>query len=152
MPEDRYPRLARVESCALAVGGAAGGILIALAAGGGPARFAIGYGIGGPPGQNPALVTSCEYASRATSSGKFGMPPGWGGAVRPEKRVTARSKLPQKKWTGLALPRKPARKRVITRLAWSNAPHNARTCLLSKAECRSSSSKGIASAISLGTR
>ena len=31
------------------------------------------------------------------------MPPGCGGAVRPEKRVTAWSKLPQKKWTGLHL-------------------------------------------------
>src|SRR5271154_1821213 len=29
-----------------------------------------------------------------------------GGAVRPEKRVTARSQLPQKKCTGLALPMK----------------------------------------------
>ena len=27
-------------------------------------------------------------------------------AGRPEKRVTARSKLPQKKWTGLHLPQK----------------------------------------------
>ena len=31
------------------------------------------------------------------------------GALLPEKRVTARSKLPQKKCTGLTLPRKPAR-------------------------------------------
>ncbi len=30
--------------------------------------------------------------------------------MRPEKRVTARSKLPQKKWTGLHLPRKRPRK------------------------------------------
>ena len=37
------------------------------------------------------------------------MPPGCGGALRPEKRVTARSKLPQKKCTGLALPMKPVR-------------------------------------------
>ena len=44
-----------------------------------------------------------------------------GGAVRPEKRVTARSKLPQKKCTGLALPRKRARNSVITRLACSSA-------------------------------
>ena len=35
------------------------------------------------------------------------MPPGCGGALRPEKRVTAWSKLPQKKWAGLTLPRKP---------------------------------------------
>ena len=39
------------------------------------------------------------------------MPPGCSGAARPEKRVTARSKLPQKKCTGLALPRKPVRNR-----------------------------------------
>ena len=32
--------------------------------------------------------------------------PSRGGAGRPEKRVTARSKLPQKKWTGLHLPTK----------------------------------------------
>jgi len=31
---------------------------------------------------------------------------GIGGARRPEKRVTARSKLPQKKCTGLDLPKK----------------------------------------------
>ena len=30
--------------------------------------------------------------------------PSRGGAGRPEKRVTARSKAPQKKWTGLHLP------------------------------------------------
>ena len=37
--------------------------------------------------------------------GQAGMPPGCSGAVRPEKRVTARSKLPQKRCTGLTLPR-----------------------------------------------
>ena len=37
------------------------------------------------------------------------MPPGCSGACRPEKRVTARSNPPQKKWTGLDLPRKPVR-------------------------------------------
>src|SRR5271157_5134496 len=52
-----------------------------------------------PPGQNPALLTSWEYASRVTGSAS-----GRGGALRPEKRVTARSKLPQKKCTGLLLP------------------------------------------------
>ena len=40
--------------------------------------------------------------------------PSRGGAGRPEKRVTARSKPPQKKWTGLALPTKPARRSVKT--------------------------------------
>ena len=38
-------------------------------------------------------------------SGMLGAP-GWGGAGRPENRVTARSKLPQKKCTGLAFPEK----------------------------------------------
>src|ERR1700675_882192 len=52
-----------------------------------------------PPGQKPALITSCEYASRVIESA-----PSRGGARRPEKRVTARSKLPQKKCTGLLLP------------------------------------------------
>lgn len=42
------------------------------------------------------------------------MPPGCSGAGLPENRVTARSKLPQKKCTGLALPRKPVRKREKT--------------------------------------
>src|ERR1700685_661269 len=51
-----------------------------------------------PPGQKPALITSCEYASRVIESA-----PSRGGARRPEKRVTARSKLPQKKCTGLFL-------------------------------------------------
>src|SRR5581483_11247292 len=51
------------------------------------------------PGQNPALLHSCEYASRV-----IGSAPSRGGARRPEKRVTAKSKLPQKKWTGLFLP------------------------------------------------
>ena len=35
--------------------------------------------------------------------------PSRAGARRPLKRVTARSKLPQKKCTGLHFPRKPAR-------------------------------------------
>lgn len=45
-----------------------------------------------------------DQASRATLSGKFGMPPGCSGALRPENRVTARSKLPQKRCEGLHLP------------------------------------------------
>ena len=40
---------------------------------------------------------------------------------RPEKRVTARSKLPQKKCTGLALPRKPLRKSLKTRSTCTSA-------------------------------
>jgi hypothetical protein len=41
-----------------------------------------------------------------------------GGALRPEKRVTARSKLPQKKCTGLHLPMNPVRNLKSTRSAW----------------------------------
>ena len=43
------------------------------------------------------------------------------GARRPEKRVTARSKLPQKKCTGLALPTKPVRNCLNTRSIWTRA-------------------------------
>ena len=50
-----------------------------------------------------------------TQPGQLGMPPGWRGAGRPEKRVVARSKPPQKKWTGLALPTKPVWKTFSTR-------------------------------------
>src|SRR5437764_10554500 len=51
------------------------------------------------PGQNPTLLTSCEYASWVILSA-----PGRPGALRPENRVTAKSKLPQKKCTGLDFP------------------------------------------------
>ena len=67
------------------------------------------------PAQKPALLTSCEYASQVTLSGRNGTPPGCNGARRPEKRVTARSKLPQKKWTGLHLPMKAVRNSRNTR-------------------------------------
>ena len=40
--------------------------------------------------------------------------PGGGLAGRPEYRVFARSKLPQKKWTGDVLPRNRARCRFMT--------------------------------------
>src|SRR5258708_3645805 len=56
------------------------------------------------PGQKPTLVTSWEEASFVVASAFWRT-----GARRPEKRETARSKLPQKKWTGLDLPTKPAR-------------------------------------------
>jgi hypothetical protein len=49
------------------------------------------------------------------------MPAGCGGAVRPENRVTARSKLPQKKCTGLTLPMNRARNSLKTRSVWSRA-------------------------------
>ena len=39
------------------------------------------------------------------------------GAVRPENRVAAMSKPPQKKWTGLALPTNRPRNSVRTRWA-----------------------------------
>ena len=45
---------------------------------------------------------------------------GWSGALRPEKRVTAKSKLPQKKCTGLHLPMNPVRNRLKTRSALSS--------------------------------
>src|SRR2546429_386138 len=51
------------------------------------------------PSQNPWLITSCEYDSFVMGSA-FGL----SGAGRPENRVDARSKLPQKKCTGLDLP------------------------------------------------
>src|SRR5262245_41945936 len=63
------------------------------------------------PGQNPQLLSSCEAASRVTASAS-----GSAGARRPEKRVTARSQAPQKKWTGLHFPRKRARNTHIPSL------------------------------------
>ena len=53
------------------------------------------------------------------------MPPAvWRGAGLPENRVTARSKAPQKKCTGLALPRNPARNRLSTRSALTSDSQN----------------------------
>src|SRR6266481_3393757 len=49
------------------------------------------------------------------------------GARRPEKRVTARSKLPQKKCTGLALPRKPVRNCLNTRSTFTRIWKKRRT-------------------------
>src|SRR5882672_928194 len=46
--------------------------------------------------------------------------PGRSGARLPEKRVTARSKLPQKKCTGLHFPTKPARN------SWKTFSHTTR--------------------------
>src|SRR2546430_4290762 len=103
-----------------------------------------------PPGQNPALLTSCEYASRVTRSAQLGTPPGCGGAVRPENRVQARSKLPQKKWTGLTLPTKVERKAEITRVACTSCPQNRRTAAASYEACPVSSGKGTATGISTG--
>ncbi len=44
-----------------------------------------------------------------TQGGQFGGLPVWGGALRPENRVTDRSSEPQNSWTGLSLPMKPER-------------------------------------------
>ena len=80
------------------------------------------------------------------------MPPGCRGARRPEKRVTARSGAPQKKCTGLALPRKRPRKVRKTRSAWTSTRQKRRADSASYARGRSSSSKGTGSATSLGRR
>jgi MFS family permease len=62
---------------ALAAGGAAGGLLIALAAGGGPLRFAIGYGVGG------SLVGGVGfYHLTLAAAARFS-------SDRPERAVTA---------------------------------------------------------------
>jgi hypothetical protein len=53
--------------------------------------------------------------------GQSGYSTGMARGSRPEKRVTARSKLPQKKCTGLALPKKPVRKSLNTRSACTSA-------------------------------
>ena len=57
-------------------------------------RVEDGLEHGPPPGQKPALITSCEYASRMKAG------PSRGGAGLPEKRVTARSKLPRRNAPG----------------------------------------------------
>src|SRR6516165_8946134 len=62
-----------------------------------------------------------------TQGATFGVTPLGGGAVRPEKRVTTRSKLPQKKCTGLALPMKRMRNPFNTRLACTRACQNRHT-------------------------
>ena len=49
--------------------------------------------------------------------------PSRGGAGRPEKRVTARSKLPQKKCTGLHLPTNPHADFVNTRATCATIRH-----------------------------
>jgi len=50
------------------------------------------------------VVVGARVPDGALSWRVIASAPGRSGAGRPEKRVTARSKLPQKKWTGLALP------------------------------------------------
>ena len=55
---------------------------------------------------------------------QLGAPPGWGGADRPENRVTARSSAPQKRWTGLTLPTNRLRNSSNTRSIWTSASQN----------------------------
>jgi hypothetical protein len=55
-----------------------------------------------------------------TSFLPLGTRPVNGGAGRPKNRVTAKSKLPQKKYTGLHLPMKPVRHCLSTRSACSS--------------------------------
>src|SRR6266850_7781802 len=107
-------------------------------------------GIASAPGQKPRLLTSCEYASRVIASGKCGMPPGCFGAARPEKRVTARSGAPQKKWTGLHLPQKRERKSLKTRSHCTSTRQKRFAYSGSYARCFSSRLKGIGSATSFG--
>ena len=59
------------------------------------------------PARSPRCSPRASTPRASPRRGRFGTPPGCSGAGRPEKRVTARSKLPQKKCTGLHLPRKP---------------------------------------------
>ena len=78
-----------------------------------PRRLRDGIGIisgpstAPPPGQKPALQTSWEYAGPLIAPFRCG-------ASRPENRVQAKSKLPQKKCTGLHLPMNRARNCSIT--------------------------------------
>ena len=90
-------------------------------------------------------MTSCEYASRVIRSA-----PARSGARRPEKRVTARSKLPQKKCTGLALPMKRARNAPRTRLVARSTRQKRCAHSGSYDAWTSSFSKGIGSGISCG--
>src|SRR5437773_1752067 len=117
------------------------------------AHFAPGvlFGIASAPGQKPRLLTSCEYASRVIASGKCGMPPGCFGAARPEKRVTARSGAPQKKWTGLHFPQKLDRNSLKTRSVWTRTRQNRLAYSGSYERCCSSRSNGIGFGISFGS-
>src|SRR5438874_11161761 len=109
----------------------------------------MGSGRGPPPGQKPALETSCEYASSVIESGTPGVL-GCAGARRPEKRVTARSKLPQKKWTGLHLPTNCERNRLKTGSQRRRMSQKRCAYSLSYEACCSSSSNRMGSATSTG--
>src|SRR6266542_2942619 len=90
-------------------------------------------------------MTSCEYASRLIVSA-----PGRCGAGRPEKRVTARSKLPQKKCTGLHFPTKPHRNLSDTGFIATRARQNALAQAGSYDRCTESASKRMGSGTSTG--
>ena len=77
------------------------------------------------PEAGAALLMRIGFAGNRV--GKLGTPPGWRGARRPEKRVAARSMLPQKKCTGLALPRKPVRNCLNTRSTFTRIWKKRRT-------------------------
>src|ERR1043165_6547578 len=72
------------------------------------------------------------------------------GAGRPEKRVTARSKLPQKKCTGLDLPIKRERKTLNTSSTETRVRQNRRAYSLSYDAWILSWSKAMGLAISTG--
>ena len=90
-------------------------------------RFGIGIGIKGSlrkaslPGPEPGAANLVRIGFASDGIRQPGCAAGMSGAFRPEKRVTARSKLPQKKWTGLALPKKPVRNSLKMRSTWISA-------------------------------
>src|SRR2546429_4448048 len=91
---------------------------------------------------------SWEYASRVTKSARCGIPPGCGGAGRPEKRVHARSKPPHQKCEGLDLPRKGPRNRFRTRSACVRMRQQRCAASASYDACSRSAVKCTVSAIS----
>src|SRR5437899_11628202 len=99
----------------------------------------------GAPGQKPALDTSCEYASRVIASA-----PSRAGALRPLKRVTARSKPPQKKCTGLDFPRNRERNSFKTAADDEATRHQRLAYSRSYDACCSSRSNRIGEATSHG--
>ena len=76
--------------------------------------------------------------------------PSRGGAVRPEKRVTAKSKLPQKKCTGLHFPMNWHRTSFNTRSLWARMRQTRFAYFRSYEWWTLSSSKRIGEGISTG--
>src|SRR6188474_2788395 len=85
-----------------------------------------------------------------TQDATFGVLLLGGGACPPEKRVTARSKLPQKKCTGLHLPQKRDRNCLNTRSLCTSTRQNRLAYSRSYERCFSSWSNAIGFSISLG--